>query len=85
MQGGGDVVETVQARALAQVQRRLVERAQWLREQPLALEPDLWLEAREEHHQILNARGWPIAVDSELSKRGVAHFLLHGVPIVREG
>ncbi len=74
--------EIVHADAVAQVQRRVVERAQWLREQPLAIDPELWHEARQQLLQILEARGWPLAQDNALYKANIPHFLLHGVPIV---
>lgn len=76
--------EIVSAPALAEVQRRVVERAPWLRHEALAIDRDLWRDAREEHKQILEARGWALAVDNEMAKRGRQHFLLLGIPIVMD-
>lgn len=84
MHGGGEAREIVHAPDLAEVQRRIVERQAWLREDPVVVEPQLWSDARRQHAEVLEARGWPISVNGELERRGVPHFLVMGVPVVME-
>lgn len=75
----------VDAPALADVQRLIATRSPWLKDRPLAIGMDLWRAASEEHKQILEARGWSLAVDDELARQGVQHFLVLGVAVVVEG
>lgn len=83
MIGGGDNPELVKAPALAEIQRRIISRAYWLCGEPFAVDPRLWGEARSEHAHILSERGWPLAQSNDLAGRGIDHFLLCGIAIIK--
>jgi hypothetical protein len=81
MVGGGDAVAIVHAPAVAEVRRRQLERPRYLSDQPFAIDPELWVRARDELMDLLERRGWPLLSDEKFKQR---NFLLYGTTIVME-
>lgn len=78
MVGGGEQVELVDARHLAQVRRAIIERPYYLNDRPIAVDHELWHHAERELRELLAARGWPM-VAAPIEQR---NFMLLGVPVV---
>jgi hypothetical protein len=80
--GGGPAVSLVEAPELADIYRALVRRPYWQATQPFAVSPRTWRAAQEQLAAVMRKRGWPLLADAETSRKGIANFLLYGVPIV---
>ena len=81
MVGGGEQIETVHAPAVADICRRIFTRAHYLRDRPIAVEPQLWADAQEQLKRALELRGWPLLASNECNQ---PNFMLCGVPVVME-
>lgn len=77
--GGGEQGELIHAPDLAEVSRAIVQRPHYLADQPLAVDPQLWVRAQDQLRDVLQARGWPMLTDDKCRRM---NFLLHGVPVV---
>jgi hypothetical protein len=78
MHGGGAAIPLHDVPAVAEVVRRIYDRPPWLRADPLAIEPDLYREARAEYAKALEKRGWPVPY-AEMDRD---NFLLRGVTVM---
>lgn len=72
----------LEAPHLAEVHKRLFARPAWRADKPLAVELDLWHQAKGELKAALEARGWPLNQDRQLTNLGIENFLLCGIPVV---
>lgn len=79
MVGGGEQVEIVSAHALADVHRRIFARPRYLNDQLIAVEPEVWHQARGELRDLMERRGWPVLACDKTDR---ANFLLCGVAVV---
>lgn len=80
MVGGGDMQPIVDVPALAEVRRRCYARPVWMRDAPLPVEPELYMQANAEMSAVMHARGWAVLA-ADIRE---PNFLLHGIPIVMD-